>query len=297
MAVAALLLAGAVTACHPAQPSVLHVDGALVFSKLTVGRVAAECIPAANQGGYFRTRGIVDLAATHEYVVGLQTRNLLTKTTTGTPFVQGAKDLRTDVSTIQLLGIDYYLEFDNKSEGPLKGLKIGGQSGDGHWYVPISGSIDALATMIVRTTSLTPDIGIQLMSRWAQYKFNNSDAAKYTTKQTVLMHMSVEGVMQDGEYVKSNDFVFPIDLCWGCLLTVPEVPPQTADSQAKDLFQICATKQPADGYVLPCFLGQDEAYDCRVYCFACTFNEAIVSSDEKAKAVYGCDSLFCPPRD
>ena len=66
----------------------------------------------------------------------------------------------------------------------------------------------------------------------------------------LLVRVTMEGQLQDGTIVYSNEFTYPITVCNRCLIYYP-----VAD---------CTTQESEPEVVAPCFPGQDDAVDCRL---------------------------------
>jgi hypothetical protein len=84
-----------------------------------------------------------------------------------------------------------------------------------------------------------------------------------------------------GQSVESNEFGFPVDVCWGCLVTF-----STADVNPTLKFPNCAGNSSASSssssvsMSVPCTVGQDFAVDCTLCSgLACRQNEDVLASD------------------
>ena len=79
----------------------------------------------------------------------------------------------------------------------------------------------------------------------------------------MVVGLTVHGQTLAGKHLESNEFLFPIELCNGCLVTVPNgaVDPdqQTPNCLLYDPFSF-----DEDSVNCPNLLGQDFAVDCRV---------------------------------
>ncbi len=77
----------------------------------------------------------------------------------------------------------------------------------------------------------------------------------------VIAAMKVFGTTLGGTAVETQEFSFPIKLCYGCLIAFPP----EADDAAQPGIDCLGTTAPGDGAASACALGQDQPIDCR-YC-------------------------------
>jgi hypothetical protein len=79
----------------------------------------------------------------------------------------------------------------------------------------------------------------------------------------MLLRVKFYGSTGSGREVDSNEFTFPVTLCFGCLLTVPPEAVDTAlptpNCRNIEGFESTDTETV-------CFAGQDRAFDCRLFC-------------------------------
>ena len=66
----------------------------------------------------------------------------------------------------------------------------------------------------------------------------------------IVAHVRLEGRMSDGAVIQSNEFSFPLDICFGCLYMV--------------MSNNCCDTEQAQSVKWPCRLGQDGGVDCRI---------------------------------
>lgn len=67
----------------------------------------------------------------------------------------------------------------------------------------------------------------------------------------LLVKVRIEGRLADGTIVKSNEFQYPVDICFGCLYMV------VSDD--------CTNLSDAQDMRPPCIIGQDDGVDCRLF--------------------------------
>lgn len=79
----------------------------------------------------------------------------------------------------------------------------------------------------------------------------------------MLLRVKFFGSTGAGREVDSNEFTFPVTLCFGCLLTVP---PEAVDTAlpAPNCRNIEGFESSDTATV--CFAGQDRSFDCRLFC-------------------------------
>jgi len=76
---------------------------------------------------------------------------------------------------------------------------------------------------------------------------------------TVVSSISVRGRTIAGRPVVADNFKFPVDVCYGCLLRFPQEANDTTEVKQPN----CMSPGSAE-YASPCFFGQDDPVDCRV---------------------------------
>ncbi|MCB9507095.1 MAG: hypothetical protein H6698_03285 [Myxococcales bacterium] len=78
---------------------------------------------------------------------------------------------------------------------------------------------------------------------------------------TLNLHIKYFGETYSGREVDSNEFIYPIELCYGCLLNFPVA----AVDFSYDVLPNCRNIGDTE-IALPCFPGQDDIVDCRAVC-------------------------------
>jgi hypothetical protein len=66
---------------------------------------------------------------------------------------------------------------------------------------------------------------------------------------TIVASVKVRGETLGGKEVETGEFIFPIDVCYGCLVTYNNGP--------------CCLLTPGEAVTASCLPGQDRAFDCR----------------------------------
>jgi len=261
----ALCLTGGV-ACNPANPTTLQIAGNMIPDQ----KIGTQCF--ARVGGQLRGDGLLDLAIGGDYPFYAQIDSLLldTKAVSG----NGEESLRPIASNISIKTIHVAFELTTKGTpfaSNVSTLKT-------KWDLPVDAVLKAGASAVVPFSLVPgdPARGGGWRTRWAAF------GKRYGYTQTVLAKISAEGTMADGTPVLSEDFQYPLTLCWGCLLSVPM---PKASAEVIDPFQEC-TKFGSDGS-LPCRPGADDFVACGLYCKMCLEAKTL-------DPVNKCDDKFCP---
>jgi hypothetical protein len=96
----------------------------------------------------------------------------------------------------------------------------------------VAAGVAPLTEGVVAVQAIPPELGNLLDTKMQALIAKTKSPQVWTT-----IYVSVYGETQTGEVVKSNEFSFPVMLCWGCLVA-PTCAEQTGE--------------------LPCYIGQDE---------------------------------------
>lgn len=236
-AVAALL---SVTGCTDRSPQALFVQ----FNQ-AVDR-ASSCIARAGTD-IARPIGWMDIGVTNRYLLFPSVENGMPPSASITG--SGPSDLHLENNTVQVTGatIYYDLPADIVADLAEEGVEVPqGQ------FVFTSGSIEPNSVGVAILEVIPPLVG-EVLRR------SKILSERYATTQ-ILVRVTVEAVLKDGDTVNSNEFVYPLNVCNGCLVyfSVPD-----------------CTALPTEEITLPCFPGQDEGLDCRAcYQLAVTKDEA-----------------------
>jgi hypothetical protein len=103
----------------------------------------------------------------------------------------------------------------------------------------------------------------------------------------ILVRITFEGTLQNGEVIRSNEFRFPLTVCSGCLIE-----PQVHPCNTMALFEPNKTQELLLCDEVSCNPGQDNCYDMRI-CFVQNF----YVDGEAAKRLSQCaqNPAFPPP--
>ncbi len=212
----------------------------------------AECeVPGASSQGSaeLRTRGVLDLFITSAYQMLPAVQNRLVDSGTVRFAVGGngeglvGQEWEANDVILQRALIRY--EAPDALGVPLpRELEL-----------DLSGAIPPAGSASIEMQVITPSIGRTLA---------NSRILREGTSLTLNLRIKFFGVTSAGRSVDSNEFVYPIELCYGCLLSTPPdaidpefpVQPNCRNSEFSDTLDLADL----------CFTGQDALVDCRVVC-------------------------------
>ena len=250
------------------SPESLALLGNVVVIRLPGGGEGISGVCYAEEARQTRPEGTLDLMINNEYVFFPQIFNQLKMTKQHTQTKD--KDLRGDASLISITGANVELSF-SRTSSPFATTQV-----QKSWWVPFFTTVQAQQTTTSRFSLLIPNVGETLRKDWLKL----APAKRYATTQTLILKVSVEGKMQDGERVRSQTVEYPIKVCWGCLVNVPFVKPGVG-ADLEQQYQVCTSKQVAIDFNMPCTLGNDEFVPCTLYCALCDLDQT-------------CDSRYCP---
>ena len=291
--IGAALLALTVSSCAlDESPQVLILRGNTVVIRLpgAGSGVSGQCY--ANQAEYMRPNGTLDLMINNKYDFFPLIENHLLPTEN----VSGNKptELRADSSMITVTGAWVNISFNTTNKDSiLKGsaalrAKVLTAADDPTvkgWWVPFVVTIESRDEAYSRFSILPRDIGTLMREQWLK---EQNPAKKYGTIETVTMHVTIEGVMQDGTIVRSQTMPYPIQVCFGCLVYLPTTSPGLG-FEVDQQYQVCATKIVVTEYATPCVMGNDEYMPCTYYCYVCDQNKG-----DFQVGGFDCDPTFCP---
>lgn len=224
----AVMTATSVPACSPMEEAAsFWVHGVIAVTP------REQCVASAD-ARIFRPYGTMDIWMTNRYRAAFKVENYLVSTRAKFGVLYGEND------NIQIMGAHVSFEYpDGLDQDTIDALS---QSR----FVPATGV--ALPEKVGAATAIAiqPDLGNVLA---ADTKIRGS-ALDYGG---VILNMKVrlEGRLGDGTIVKSNEYEYPLQICYGCLYQIV-----TAD---------CNDLSDANDMAVPCFIGQDDGVDCRLF--------------------------------
>lgn len=233
-AVALLALVGASTTACEENESMLFIVGVM---RVTSG----DCVVEADADAPIQSNGVLDVSLRSGYTAAVLVGSQLTQ--------RGSRDqLRTETARLSLQGAEVTL---TDYEGRV--LNLGGgvpnpYSTVGTGFVnPGSGEDAGYGVIFV---DIVP-AGINIPD------------------QTIISKVRVFGTTLGGAELESNEYIFPIRICRGCLITYPTS--AFDDTQGTGEF-LCATASdaPVGGSGTVCLPGQDDFVPCTM---CSTFND------------------------
>jgi hypothetical protein len=186
----------------------------------------AQCSLEETREGRALTRGVMDVT--------------LTNTFDFVPLVENSGDQR-----VQVKGATVSFETPPLSFPLPQGL-----------FVPAPLTLQPGERFVIPLPALPVDVGN--IVRQAPEFFSGIDFNRGSIV-TVLVKVTMEGINEDGDEVRSQEFALPLDICVGCLISHPPeaLGPDPEGTRTRCLQQ---GRVPAP----PCRLGQDGEVDCRL---------------------------------
>lgn len=181
--------------------------------------------------------GIMDVAFATQYGANLLVGNQLVD--------RGSRDhVKTETSRVQLEGSEVYL---TDSAGRQLGAPF---TVPGIGFIdPASGSNPSYG--VLKSVLVDSVTGSKLRAEMS--------ALPYGTVRRITAHVKVFGRSLGGLEVESGEWNFPIEVCYGCLVSFPPEAINQATTPPS-----CSTGQDATDIKQPCSIGQDDPVDCRL---------------------------------
>ena len=226
------LVALLATACAQNNPQSLLIRG----NRFISAEQNCDFAGTPTEAGPFRTRGVIDLALSDTYWVIPVVSNLLPTIESIGELPKSGRTYHLEDHNVMLTGA--ILNYDSAE------ISVGGLGVPSDLFVHSRMVVppDSVASMAIEAI---PDVvGRRLRTHESLDEIG--EAAE------ILVNLTFEAHKQMGQLVRSNEFVYPLTICNGCL---PFNPPGTS----------CTSLDP--GPQFSCILGQDERVDCRVCMF------------------------------
>ncbi|MCO4759962.1 MAG: hypothetical protein KC502_00535 [Myxococcales bacterium] len=256
-------------ACTHENPLSLELEGNIAMIRLPGGGegLSGQCLPLEEV--QMRPNGVLDLMVTTRYDFFPRVENRLP----GSAAVSGIgpENLRSEAQTITIEGAEMTLQLDTTTEGPLK---IGVLPWRTTWYSPFILQLEPGEKLGSKFTLIPSDVGKALKDQF------NKFPGKRTARQVAIVEIKLIGRMADGSTLISNTIKYPVDICWGCLVSLPvSIGAIGIDPELQ--YQVCSQKQTPQTFTPPCMPGNDEYVPCGFYCFMCDQDNS-------------CDDTVCP---
>ena len=257
------------SACTHENPLALQLQGNLTMVRLAAGEgVTGQCYPDGET--VFRPNGVFDIMVSNRYEFFPSVENMLVplESINGV----GPQTLQMDPQTVMLEGAQVTLELDTTTAGPLKPAS-GTPPWRVSWFSPFVAQIKPESLIGSRFTLIPSDVGEAMRTVFGAFP------GRRTARQQAIVKVRVVGRMADGTVIESNTLPYPVDICWGCLVSLP-VAIEGVGVDPEQQYQICSSKRMAS-LTLPCMPGNDEIVPCQFYCFLCDQDNS-------------CDDTICP---
>jgi len=231
-------LAGAAFAALSAS-SCVDNDGSLVIIGIMSPPVATggTCAYTANIIGPFLSYGTLDVAFADQYIPTLLIGNQMNP--------QGNQSIdRVETDNVILQGA--IVRVTDAAGATLDNYTV---PGDG-FVPPSSGGTAGIASFA--TTLVSPT---------AADAARQEVAANFGTKR-LIAYVKVYGTTTGGTHLESGEVAFPVNACFGCLVTFPD----GSDDEAQTVQPNCLATSSTGGSAItqPCLTGQDQYIDCRL---------------------------------
>ncbi len=229
-----LILLPAMMSCAKENPQALFIFDAMAMTNQT------QCSVTAGQSGQMiRPYGVLDLAVTNQYWLYPRFQNMLEPSTRVTG--QSGSNLSPETHFLSVQGARVFVdmgEFQPVNSDTNRVKQIASQYMVEGVHSFVAAGVEPGEQGVVAVQAIRPDLG-NIFDTKMQALVKKSGVTAPAVWVTV--YVTLEAQTQDRYVIHSNEFAFPVQLCWGCLvLPFFEQTPQN----------------------WPCYPGQDEAIPC-----------------------------------
>ncbi len=237
-----LTVVGAV-ACAPDTNQGFYVVGNKALS--------ASCLIDGGEKGLFVSRGTVDVLLTSQYTMGAIIKNNMTSSLVLRS--RKATDGRLEANTIQVQRA--VVKYTYPDEAQFQGIEA--QVGSSHTefvslFLPPGAAGPASVPLMKPSVDGLPSLAKAMFDALGPREVTNP-APSVILRTEVTMF----GEMSDGTEIEAQPFVFPLQVCKGCLLVYP-----LAAKLGEGPLNCRNEEQPPTER--PCRVGQDDPVDCRI---------------------------------
>ena len=185
-------------------------DRELALSILSVKPTDPEsCEPVAN-AEVFQTDGIVDLVVRNNYSVNLELKNNLDNIVEAKAFTRADSRLSTNSIVLEEAILEYST-LDQLSASIATKKRV-----------PLSGAVTENAEQLLLGFEILDSIMLQQIRNANEFIYTGEgDARPLRTSVTLLIKVTLKGETLDGRAAESNEFLFPVEVCNGCLVRYP----------------------------------------------------------------------------
>jgi len=220
-----------------------HPTSLVLLESMAMSRQSQCTIQASGKLQYIKPFGILDLAVTNHYYLFPHILNNMTKSMNISQTT--TQDLGVESNFINILGATVRLEIPMdiyKKATPKQKAVLYTAMTDGY-FVPASGGLQPEQDGTSELEVIRPDVGKVLRSIFKTIAAPDPCA---TPSAEVYVYVKMEAVVTfTGRRLTSNEYMFPIRLCWGCLVKYIVEDPKNTDIVPQ-------------GNSAPCLPGQDE---------------------------------------
>ena len=169
----------------------------------------SSCLAVGDEGA-FRAGGVVDLALRTNYEVHPLVENNMVDTVTIKSL--DSTDARVSTNSIVLRSaIIEYTALDQLSAN-IQAQRI----------IPLSGTIGIGQQLLITGLDLfSSDMLEQFRSADEFLLIDGGEARPRRTDAEIIAHIRLKGETLDGREIESNEFLFPVRVCNGCMVTYP----------------------------------------------------------------------------
>jgi hypothetical protein len=214
-------------------------DGSLVIIGILSPPIATggTCAYTANIIGPFLSYGTMDVAFSDQYIPTLLIGNQMV--------VQGNGSLdRVETDNVILQGA--IVRVTDAAGATLDNYTV---PGDG-FVPPSSGGTAGIAAFATTLVSPTAANAVR------------ADIANNFGTKRLISYVKLFGTTTGDTHIESGEVAFPIDACFGCLVTFPD----GSDDESQMTQPNCLASSSSGGSAItqPCLTGQDQYVDCRL---------------------------------
>ena len=220
-----------------------RADQATLFIRQIQAPIPPDCTVKNDQNALSIGRGLLD--------TGLSTRYLMNALIGNQMVARGdAKLARSEPNRVIVKGADVHIFDDTQTEKAFYSVVATGVAD------PTSGSDPGYG--IAQFEVIPHSIGTSIANELRALVAAGKPASK-----TFEAHFKVFGTTLGGTDVESAEYIYPIDVCFGCTIQFPADANDTTISGPPNCGGKVAAAASASGVILACLPGQDGETDCR----------------------------------
>jgi hypothetical protein len=188
-----------------------------------------KCLASESQD-VFMVSGMVDIALRDNYIINPIVRNNLTDVTQQKGLEASDSRIATNGIVLRSAEIEY---------SPLDGIAGNIPSTR---VIPLSGTVSELSSMTLFNFPLIEaEVMEALRSSDTFFLIDQGTARPKRTSVTLLTSIRIKGETLDGRSTESEPFLFPVEVCNGCMITYPSELIEDRNGRL-----VCASERPVD---------------------------------------------------